>query len=105
LARHFLPFFIDAALCVDGVHLAKTMSSSPAPRLSRADIVGVCGDILDWKIEAIIDSGATLAELEVASAWVRGDDEVLGEEREPLAGTTAQVYDILITDEPSDEER
>jgi len=75
----------------------------PAP-LTRAEIVGVCGDILDWKIKAIIESGATLPELETAAAWAAGADEVLGEEREPLTGATAAVYDILTADEEFDEE-
>jgi len=69
------------------------------PSLSRDEIVAVCGDILDWKIKAIIETGAGLPELEAARAWVEGADEVLGEEREPLAGVTAQVYDILTADE------
>jgi hypothetical protein len=80
-------------------------NSSAAAPLSRAEIARVCGDILDWKIKAIIESGATLSELETASAWAAGADEVLGEEREPLTGATAAVYDILIADEEFDERR
>jgi hypothetical protein len=75
----------------------------PTP-LTRAEVAGVCGDILDWKIKAIIESGATLAELETAAAWAAGADEVLGEEREPLTGATAAVYDILVADEECGEE-
>jgi len=67
--------------------------------LSRDEIVGVCGDLLDWKVKAIIETGAGLPELEAARAWAEGADEVLGEEREPLTGVTAQVYDILTADE------
>ncbi len=53
---------------------------------------------------ARIESGATLSELETAAAWAAGADEVLGEEREPLTGATAEVYDILIADEEFGEE-
>jgi hypothetical protein len=82
-----------------------TANSSLTTHLSHADVVGVCGDILDWKIKAIIESGATLPELEAASAWASGADEVLGEEREPLTGATASVYEVLIADEEFDERR
>lgn len=73
--------------------------------LTRDVIANVCGDILDWKVTAIIDTGATLPELEAARAWAEGADEVLGEEREPLSGVTAQVYEILIADEEFDDRR
>jgi hypothetical protein len=46
-----------------------------------------------------------LSELEAASAWASGADEVLGEEREPLTGATASVYEILTADEEFDERR
>jgi hypothetical protein len=82
-----------------------TEDSSLTTHLSHADVAGVCGDILDWKIKAIIESGATLSELEAASAWASGADEVLGEEREPLTGATASVYEILTADEEFDERR
>lgn len=82
-----------------------TENSSLTTHLNRDDVIGVCGDILDWKIKAIIESGATLAEVEAAVAWASGEDEVLGEEREPLTGATASVYEILIADEEFDERR
>jgi hypothetical protein len=73
--------------------------------LSRDEVVGVCGDLLDWKVKAIIETGAGLPELEAARAWVEGADEVLGEEREPLTGITAAVYDILIAGEEFEDDR
>lgn len=84
------------------------MTTSPAdpdaPKLNQSDVVGVCGDILDWKVKAIIETGASLAELEAACAWAVGADEVLGEEREPLSGTTAAVYEVLLANEQFDDE-
>jgi hypothetical protein len=73
--------------------------------LSRNEIVGVCGDMLDWKVKAIIETGAGLSELEAARAWAEGADEVLGEEREPLTGVTGAVYDILIAEEEFEDDR
>jgi hypothetical protein len=78
---------------------------SKSPSLTYSDIVGICGDMVDWKVTAIIDTGASAAELEAAWAWSQGADEALGEERRPLAGVTAAVYDILIADEEFEEER
>lgn len=82
----------------------KSAGRANAP-LSHNEIIGVCGDILDWKIKAIIETGASLAELEAARAWAEGADEVLGEEREPLSGVTADVYDILTADEELEDDR
>lgn len=79
-------------------------ADSDAPQLTQADVLGVCGDILDWKVKAIIETGASLSELEAACAWAAGADEVLGEEREPLSGATAEVYEILIANEQFDDE-
>ena len=79
--------------------------SPSSPALSHDEIVAVCGDILDWKIKAIIETGASLSELEAARAWSAGADEVLGEERTPLSGVTAAVYDILIAGEEFENDR
>ena len=76
----------------------------PAAIPGRDEIARVCGDILDWKISAIIASGASLPEVEAACAWAAGQDEALAKEREPLTGRTAAVYEILIADEPFDED-
>lgn len=73
--------------------------------LGHDEIVGVCGDILDWKIKAIIETGASLSDLEAARAWALGADEALGEERAPLAGVVAEVYDILMADAEFDDDR
>lgn len=81
-----------------------TADNTPDPSLGHDEVVAVCGDIVDWKVKAIIDTGATLTELEAARAWAAGADEVLGEERAPLSGVTAAVYDILIAgEEPGDD--
>jgi hypothetical protein len=75
------------------------------PAISHDEVVSVCGDILDWKIKAIVDTGATLTDVEAACAWAVGADEALGEERQPLSGVTAQVYDILIAGQEFTDDR
>lgn len=73
---------------------------------THEDVRHVCGDIADWKVAAILATGATLDEIEVAVAWDAGEDDVMGEERRPLSGAAAAVYDILIADEDhGDEDR
>lgn len=73
---------------------------------THADVLHLCGDIADWKVAAILATGADLDEIEAAVAWDAGEDDVMGEERRPLSGAAAAVYDILIADEDyGDEDR
>lgn len=81
----------------------RSLDERPEAALGRDDVVRICGDILDWKVTAIIATGASVAEVEAACAWAAGQDE-LGQERGPLAGKTAEVYDILMAGEEFDEE-
>lgn len=86
------------------------MSSDPdglgGPGPSYEDVRHLCGDVADWKISAILATGATMDEINAAIAWEAGEDDVMGEARRPLSGGAAAVYDILIADEDyGDEER
>lgn len=63
-----------------------------------------CGDLADWKVAAILATGATARDLAAAAAWVGGQDD-LGQQGAPLEGVAAQVYDILMSDEEYDERR
>lgn len=67
--------------------------------LNREQIVGICGELLDWQVLAIIDSGATAEDVEEAVAYASGQDDVMGEARKPLAGKAAIVHEILTRDE------
>lgn len=70
------------------------------------DVRHLLGDVADWKISAILATGASLDEINAAIAWDAGEDDVMGEERRPLSGGAAAVYDILIADEEyGDEDR
>ncbi len=68
-------------------------------RPTAADVRRVSGDILDWKISAIVNTGASIDEVEAALAWAAGADDVMGELRRPLTGNVAAVYDILAADD------
>jgi len=75
-----------------------------ATRLSADDIRGLCGDILDWKLEAILELEPSAVDVAAAVAWAEGTDE-LAEQGRPLSGMTAQVYDLLVADGELDEQR
>jgi hypothetical protein len=67
------------------------------------EIVALLGDVEATKAEAILATGATLAEIEEAQAWVAGETDVMGDLERPLGGTVAAVYEILSTEEPPDD--
>ena len=62
--------------------------------LQPEDVRRLCGEILDWKVGAIVASGASLSDVEIAVAWLTGADEAIGET--PLEGKAALVYDMLV---------
>jgi hypothetical protein len=62
--------------------------------LKRDDVVRLLGDVSDETVAAILASGATHADLEVAYACIMGSDREEGQ-LGPLAGGAARIYDIL----------
>ena len=68
------------------------------------EVRALCGDILDWKLEAILALKPTAADVAAAVGWACGRDD-LGQEGRPRAGLVAQVYDLLVSDEPVEDER
>ena len=70
------------------------------------DIRRLCGEILDWKVDALVTCGATIADLEIALARLTGADEFIDEAGAPLDGAAATAYDILAAQEdfPGDDE-
>jgi len=58
----------------------------------------------DAKITAIIDSGASLTEIEQAMVWASGDSDIGEDAAHPLEGAVARVYDILTADRNSGDE-
>jgi len=68
-------------------------------RPTHADIRRIFGTIDDHKALEILNLDPTMEELEVTLAYLADMTDVMGEERQPLSGTTARVYEIVIRDE------
>jgi hypothetical protein len=72
--------------------------------LSAGDVRELCGDIVDWRLSAIVATGGSMADLETALAFINGEDDVMGEERRSLSGPAAQIYELLVAEEEYPEE-
>lgn len=64
-------------------------------KLTRAEIRRLCGDVTDECAAEMLATGATIEDVEVAVAWSAGETDLMGEERKPLKGRAAQVYELL----------
>jgi hypothetical protein len=82
-----------------------TVESAGNQRLDPDLVVRLCGDILDRTVTAIVETGASLSDLEAAMAFLYGEDDAMGEERRPLSGTAAVIYDLLVAEQGAAEER
>ncbi|QUD89322.1 hypothetical protein [Phenylobacterium montanum] len=67
-------------------------------RLTPDEVRRICGDVLDWKVSAILALRPTASDVTVAVGWANRQDE-LGDEGLPLEGMAAQVYEVLTADE------
>jgi hypothetical protein len=68
------------------------------------EITTILGDLEAAKAEAILATGATVAEIEEAQAWAAGESDVMGGDlARPLSGIVAAVFEILSTEEPLDD--
>jgi hypothetical protein len=71
-----------------------------------AEIRQMVGDAEAAKLEAILATGATPAQIGEAMAWASGESDVMGGELErPLSGPVAAVYEILASELPPLDER
>ena len=73
--------------------------------LGADDVRRIVGEIDDVKLVAILDQGASVAELEAAVAWAEGESDVLGAARESLSGRVGTLYEILTAGEDWEDER
>lgn len=80
-------------------------SDDKARQLTHDDIVRLAGDLGELKIAGILETGATLGDLEEACALVSGDGETIGDLAVELSGAVAEIYDILTIDEATDNDR
>ena len=69
-----------------------------------SEIIHLFGTIDDHKVVEIMDLQPSPIELEIAAAYFGGMTDVMGEERQPLSGKTAEIYEIVNRDEPLLEE-
>lgn len=67
------------------------------------EIVALLGDIEATRAEAILATGASLAQIEEAQAWVAGESDVMGDLEKPLNGTVAAVFEILSAEGPPED--
>jgi hypothetical protein len=65
----------------------------------HSDIVHLFGPIDDHLAREILALQPSPAELEVVAAYQAGMTDVLGEERVPLTGNAARIYEIVSRDE------
>ena len=68
------------------------------PALTREDVVDALGELDDAVLAAILRTGATYADLEMAQIRAHGDAADLGKEGHELSPAAAAVYDILMRD-------
>lgn len=61
----------------------------------------VAGDVSDRTIGAILSTGATPKELELAAAFARGEGDVVGRQHYTLTGRVKRIFDILAQVEPT----
>ena len=76
-------------------------------RASHDDVTRLFRGVSDHTVVRVLDTGATLEQLEEVGLWLAQEDDVLGEARRPLTGVPAQVLDWLERDEgyPDEEPR
>ncbi len=70
--------------------------------LSAAEVRDLCGDVLDWKIAAILELRPSRGDIAAAGAWAAGEGD-LDRAGRPLEGLAAQVYDVLQADDYGEE--
>jgi hypothetical protein len=67
------------------------------------EIMELVGDIDAARAEAILATGATLAEIEEAQAGAAGESDVLADLQRQPSGVVAAVLEILSPEEPLDD--
>lgn len=72
---------------------------------SNKDIVRLFGPIQDHSVAEILALVPTYEELERVAAYVAGESDVMGEERHPLSGIAASVYEIVVRDKVEEDDK
>lgn len=72
---------------------------------NHSEIIRLLGTLDDHRLSLIDELDPSLAELEITAAYLAGMDDIMGEERQPLTGKVAKIYEIVTSDEyPGEEE-
>jgi hypothetical protein len=69
------------------------------PLASSTQVRQLVGPVADDTVLAILETGASVEELEVVSGYLQGEGNDLDRLGHPLTGKVAQLYDILTADE------
>ena len=70
----------------------------------HSEINHLFGPVDDHRIVEIMGLQPSKADLEIAAAYLAGMTDIMGDERCPLSGTAAKVYEIVSRDAEFPEE-
>ena len=73
--------------------------SKALPVTSSTEVRHLVGPVADGTISAILESGASIEELEVVASYLQGEGNRVDRLGHPMTGKVAQLYDILAADE------
>ena len=76
----------------------KKGDSKDRPVTSSTEVRHLVGPVADDTILAILDSGASIEELEVVASYLQGEGNHVDRLGHPMTGKVAQLYDILTAD-------
>ena len=71
--------------------------------MTSDDVITILGPVDETLVADVIATGATLAELSEAFAWVNNDEALIGEGRPLPSGRVATLVDLLVSDEDEPE--
>ena len=67
------------------------------------DLLRIVGEIDERKALDILALSPTVAEIEEAAVWATGNGDVLAKTGHPLTGISAEILEILTSDEEEEE--
>ena len=73
-------------------------------RITREDVTAAIGQVDDVTIAEIIGTGATVAELAEATAWVANDEPLINAGKPLATGRVRALVDILSELEPPEDD-
>jgi hypothetical protein len=74
-------------------------------KLTREQVIEICGRLDDMRIADIIATGADAAELMEARVWLASDDYLAGDLGRSPSGRVARLVEILRADQEDWEDR